>query len=299
MPNQEMHYLHISRSKISDEGTYRCELRHNFRKWISTNVDITVTAGDVAFQVDPITVFEVEFLNLTCRYRHLPNWELATFYQAKRNAHSTLLVHSETLLTTKANSSKGTASYHCTVGSRESRHVVLIHERFSKPTLRAEPGAETFEGQQLRVICFVEKSHSSNSLKYAFYHNGEDLNFTSAADLTLTEAASFKDSGVSFCEVNDLAHALKKESDDIHISVREAFSTLTLEAETEDQLFEGQQLKIICLVETNPSNSYLGYLLLARVGEHDLFGLSMVIVNVDGFINGLESRGFLEQWVFG
>ncbi|XP_067878188.1 Fc receptor-like protein 5 isoform X3 [Heterodontus francisci] len=253
----------IKKAKSSNRGMYWCELKRGDRRWVSPEVYISVTGGSLSIQADPPTVFEGDVLILTCRYKY-NSWQKmffkVEFYKDNSMIYSMQMTGRENLLRIKVNSSEHSGSYHCRAYSRQSRRVhVHVHELFSKPTLTIEPGAEIFEGHKLTVTCSVETVQSNVWLQYIFYKNGEALNLNSPNSFLRMEVASLDNSGPYRCEASAVRRDVKKESDAVSISVKQAFTKPTLRADTETQLFDGQQLKLVCLVEILDPTASLKY----------------------------------------
>ncbi|XP_067878416.1 Fc receptor-like protein 5 [Heterodontus francisci] len=222
----------------------------------------TTQGGNVTFQVNPSPVLEGGILNLICKQKfYLIPWKkVYIFYKDNIKIHSMKTSSWTNEHQIKVNSSKDSGHYYCTANDKESQRVhVRVQELFPKPKLTTDPAVELFEGQQLKLACSVATHKSNLYFEYSFYKNGEALKLNSYNIYRHRESASLNDSGTYLCEANAVRKAVKKKSDVISISVKQAFSKPTLRAEPEAQIFEGQQLKLICLVDIFQSKSSLRY----------------------------------------
>ncbi|XP_078069756.1 Fc receptor-like protein 3 [Mustelus asterias] len=218
----------------------------------STNV-----SDGVKLVVQQLPVFEGHSLYLQCKFTSILK-KYVTFYKDDMPIPSAKMKKSGNVFEIKVNSPKDSGLYHCAAGNDASDAVnVQVQELFSKPTLKIEPVNEILEGQSLNLICAVQAKHVQ--LQYSFYKNDTCINYNDVSKYKYKVAASLSDSGTYHCEANSLSHGLKKKSDEVSISVKEIFSKPVLKVESGEQLFEGQQLNLTCLVEIFRSNSLLTY----------------------------------------
>ncbi|XP_067878183.1 Fc receptor-like protein 2 isoform X2 [Heterodontus francisci] len=233
-------------------GFYHCLSKFAQRRWeYSTRLEVVTIDRYVALQVDPAIVFEGDMLNLTCRCRYKSYRKTVfTFYQDGRKIHSINVPHWKCLHSIEAVTLKHSGSYHCEIGYISSRSVpVHIHELFSKPKLRTVAETEIFEGQKLILICFIETIRSSIELQYSFYKDDKGLNFNSCDNFKPVGTVSLIDSGTYWCESNALSHGVRKQSDEVFLTVKQLFSKPILTTVLEAEIFEGQELNLACLAE--------------------------------------------------
>uniref|UniRef100_UPI00398E793D Fc receptor-like protein 2 n=1 Tax=Pristiophorus japonicus TaxID=55135 RepID=UPI00398E793D len=140
------------------------------------------------------------------------------------------------------------AFYHG-VKKKSDEVSVSVKEVFSKPVLSAESEVKLFEGQQLKLLCLVEISRSSSSLRYKFYKDGQALNFAEDHNYYIKETSRPDDSGSYLCEATTWNSEVKKLSNPVSVSVRRipvSKPELTISPGTE--LIEGDTASIACSV---------------------------------------------------
>ncbi|XP_048450404.1 platelet endothelial cell adhesion molecule-like, partial [Rhincodon typus] len=132
--------------------------------------------------------------------------------------------------------------------------------RFAEPVLRVEPAAEVFEGVQVTLMCIAQTARPSIRLRYTFYRDGSALE--SAPDdggVYTINAAAANVSGNYACEAIETTYGRRKRSDNVHLSVKQAFAVPKLTVHPEGQLVDGQRFKLMCSVEENLSEASLRY----------------------------------------
>ncbi|XP_059498058.1 Fc receptor-like protein 3 isoform X1 [Stegostoma tigrinum] len=220
-------------------------------------------AGRVAFYVVPVSPLEGETLELNCQCQYYYWWTKQdfTFYRNGKKIHSMKSTTDESSYHIKVKSTNDSGLYSCKIDGSESQHVhVQVQERFAKPVLRVEPAAEVFEGLRVTLTCIARRARRSIWLHYTFYRDGSALETAPDAGGVYTiNAAAANVSGNYACEAIETNSDLRKRSDNVHLSVREAFAVPKLTVYPEGQLVDGQWFKLMCLVEENLSEASLRY----------------------------------------
>ncbi|XP_060712956.1 Fc receptor-like A [Hemiscyllium ocellatum] len=216
----------------------------------------------MAFQVDPVSPLEGETLKLNCRYKSNRRWNKdVSFYRNGKKIHSMRFTGRGSSYSIKVNGTEDSGRYSCKIGGSESRNVnVLVRERFAKPVLRVEPTAEVFEGLPVTLTCTVRAARPSVHLHYSFYRDSAALEAVPGHGSMYTiNAAAANVAGNYACEAINTVYSLRKRSNSIHISIKQAFAVPVLIMRPEGQLFDGQRVKLVCWVEANPSQASLQY----------------------------------------
>ncbi|XP_072422997.1 Fc receptor-like protein 5 isoform X2 [Chiloscyllium punctatum] len=242
--------LTIGSAKRSDEASYRCELGMSYRKWVSNNLTITVSDGNVAFHVVPVSPLEGESMKLNCRYKYNLQWETTlSFYKKDEMIHSMKSTNGETAYNIKINSVADSGLYSCKISWYTSRSIdVHVQERFAKPVLRVGSTAEVFEGFPITLTCIVRAARPSVQLHYSFYRDNAALEAVRHHGAVYTiNAAAANFSGNYVCEVIETVYSLRKRSNSIHISVKQRFAKPVLRVEPAE-VFEGLQFTLTCTV---------------------------------------------------
>ncbi|XP_067833426.1 Fc receptor-like protein 5 [Heptranchias perlo] len=223
----------------------------------------TAQGGRVTLKAEPPSVLEGNILTLICRYNYYYWWhkdKAIKFYKDNSRIYEMKAKNSEARHTIKVTSSEYSGEYYCTLdGEKSPRVPVHVSELFSKPTLRAEPEAQIFEGQRLKFICSVETFITNSHLMYSFLKNGHALNLNTELNNYIMDTARPDDSGTYLCKATNFNSEVTKYSNAVSVLVKQLFSKPTLRAEPEAQIFEAQRLKFICSVETFVSNPHLCY----------------------------------------
>ncbi|XP_051864813.1 Fc receptor-like protein 5 [Pristis pectinata] len=250
----------INSAKHSDRGTYRCEFKFYNWKWVSQDVELAVTGGSVVLQIDPLSVYEGDSLQLTCRCKSSHGRNQLEFYKDWTLIHSLKAKDKAAVHTFKVNSLEGSGSYLCAVGRKYSNVVrVDVRELFSKPTVQIEPEGGIFEALPLTLTCDVQSTRSNILLRYTFYKDFETLSANSDNNFLHQEAATIEDSGTYSCEANAQTQGVQKWSEYISITVEELFSKPTLRIDHALEVLEGDPLTLNCFVQTINSNTPLQY----------------------------------------
>ncbi|XP_067833446.1 Fc receptor-like protein 2 isoform X2 [Heptranchias perlo] len=252
-----------SRAHSRSGGSYQCETwTPTWRK--SKSLEVVTIAHDkiLTLEVKPRAALRGQSIFLKCLVSHWVGGRSHVFLWYRNEKLITPTDESECTIENAQDSDE--ASYRCELKIGDRKWVspevdVTITELFSRVTLRADPQAKIFEGQQLKLVCSVETSRPNILLQYTFFKNDQPLNFDSYENDYRTELASLSDSGTYLCEANALLIGVKKKSDQVSVSVKQLFSRVTLRAEPQAQIFEGQQLKLVCSVETLRPNTRLQY----------------------------------------
>ncbi|XP_043539665.1 Fc receptor-like protein 3 [Chiloscyllium plagiosum] len=217
---------------------------------------------NVELHVDPVSLLEGERLKLNCRYKYYI-WRSkdSVFYKNGKKIHAVWFPGRESSYSTKVNSTNDSGWYSCKIGGSESRNVsVQVRERFAKPLLRVEPAPEVFEGLPVTLTCTVREARTSVHFHYSFYRDSAGLEAVPGHDFMYTiNAATVNVSGNYACEAIETVHSLRKRSDSIYISIKQAFAVPILIMHPEEQLFDGQRVKLVCWVEANPSQASLRF----------------------------------------
>ncbi|XP_043539689.1 platelet endothelial cell adhesion molecule-like isoform X3 [Chiloscyllium plagiosum] len=242
--------LTIGSAKHSYEASYRCELGMSYRKWVSNNLTITVSDGNVAFHVVPVLPLEGETMKLNCRYKYNSQSERKfAFYRKGKMIHSLRSTNGESAYNIKINSVADSGLYSCKISWHTSRSVdVHVQERFAKPVLSVGPTAEVFEGFPITLTCIVRAARPSVQLHYSFYRDNAALEAVHHHGAVYTiNAATANLSGNYACEVIETVYSLRKRSNSIHISVKQRFAKPVLRVEPAE-VFEGLQFTLTCTV---------------------------------------------------
>ncbi|XP_048477059.1 platelet endothelial cell adhesion molecule-like [Rhincodon typus] len=222
-----------------------------------------VPAGRVAFYVVPVSPLEGETLELNCQDQYYYWWPKKdfTFYRNEKKIHSIKSKTDESSYHIKVNSTNDSGQYSCKIDGSESQYVhVQVQERFAKPVLRVEPATEVYEGLQVTLMCIAQTGRPSIRLHYTFYRDGSTLETAPDDRIVYTiNAAAANVSGNYACEAIETNYGLRKRSDNVHLSVKQAFAVPKLTVHPEGQLVDGQWFKLMCLVEENLSEASLRY----------------------------------------
>ncbi|XP_043539698.1 platelet endothelial cell adhesion molecule-like isoform X2 [Chiloscyllium plagiosum] len=254
--------LTIESAAYSDEASYRCELKIGYKKWVSNELNITVSDGNVAFHVVPVSPLEGETVKLNCRSRLDIWWETEfTFYKKGKMIHSMKSEKRESSHSIKINSTDDSGLYSCKVYPYISWPVdVQVQERFAKPVLRVGPAAEVFEGLRLMLTCTVQMARPSVQFHYSFHRDSDALKTVPDHSSVYTiNATAANDSGNYSCEAIEAVYSLRKRSDNIHISIKQSFAVPKLTVRPEGQLFDGHRIELLCCIEENPFQASLWY----------------------------------------
>ncbi|XP_043539727.1 Fc receptor-like protein 6 isoform X2 [Chiloscyllium plagiosum] len=241
-------------------GSYHCEIYNSWKK--SETVKVVVTDRNVAFHVVPVSPLEGETLKLNCRYKYDHRWKKDFgFYRNGKKIHSMWLPGRESSYSIKVNSTDDSGWYSCKIDWSESRNVkVQVQERFAQPVLRVEPASEVFEGLPVTLTCTVPVAQPFVLLHYSFYRDSVALEAVPGLGSIYTiNAAAVNISGNYTCEAINTVYSLRKRSSSIQISIKQVYTVPVLTVRPEEQLFDGQRVKLVCWVEANPSQVSLQY----------------------------------------
>ncbi|XP_072422740.1 Fc receptor-like protein 2 [Chiloscyllium punctatum] len=241
-------------------GSYHCAISNSWKK--SETVEVVVTDRNVAFHVVPVSPLEGETLKLNCRYKYDHWWSKEfDFYRNGKKIHSMWLPGRESSYSIKVNSTDDSGWYSCKIDWSESRNVkVQVIERFAKPVLSVEPAPEVFEGLPVTLTCTVPVAQPFDLLHYSFYRDSAALEAVPGHGSVYTiNAAAVNISGNYTCEAVNTVYNLRKRSSSIHISIKQVYTVPVLTVRPEEQLFDGQRVKLMCWVEANPSQASLQY----------------------------------------
>ncbi|XP_043539719.1 platelet endothelial cell adhesion molecule-like isoform X2 [Chiloscyllium plagiosum] len=136
---------------------------------------------------------------------------------------------------------------------------LTVSERFAKPLLMVEPAAEVFEGLWLTLTCTAQAARPFIRLHYTFYRDSALEAGPDHGSIYTINAVAANVSGSYACEAIDTVYSLRKKSDSILISIKQAFALPMLKIHPGGQLLDGQRVKLVCWVEENPSQASLRY----------------------------------------
>ncbi|XP_078069580.1 Fc receptor-like protein 2 [Mustelus asterias] len=289
----------IGGAKYSDEGTYRCELRKDYVKWISNDVELTVKdlCSTPVLKVDPdVEVFVGQRLNFTCSAEKLQAHYLllSSFLKNKQ----TLDIPKEQdyyVIETAVLADSG--SYRCEVTSSKSIQkkfsdaltVLVKLIPVSKPNLEIQPRSEIIEGETASLICSVPSG--STPISYVFYNNltkeiyWENSNHSRIIYSIVNVRKN--DEGNYSCRVSNLASemALYSESKPLAVIVPVAGASLTSNAnKTECSI--GDRLVLQCQLKEGTSPQFLWYLnhqQLGSISEYYNFSTDGSQLNIHSF----------------
>ncbi|XP_072422990.1 Fc receptor-like protein 5 [Chiloscyllium punctatum] len=109
------------------------------------------------------------------------------------------------------------------------------------------PEGQLFDGQRVKLVCWVEANPSQASLRFSFYRNGILLQSPSVHSDYISESARPTDSGTYHCKVTD--GKVWKRSNQLYLSIRRIpVSKPELIIQPGKYLIEGDTGSLICSV---------------------------------------------------
>ncbi|XP_067878187.1 Fc receptor-like protein 2 isoform X2 [Heterodontus francisci] len=177
------------------------------------------------------------------------------FFRNEREIKQT----SQSKWTIKKAKSSNRGMYWCELKRGDRRWVspeVYISVTGGSLSIQADPPT-VFEGDVLILTCrYKYNSWQKMFFKVEFYKDNSmiySMQMTGRENLLRIKVNSSEHSGSYHCR------AYSRQSRRVHVHVHEAFTKPTLRADTETQLFDGQQLKLVCLVEILDPTASLKY----------------------------------------
>ncbi|XP_069783095.1 Fc receptor-like protein 4 isoform X2 [Narcine bancroftii] len=252
----------IKKVKSSDEATYHCEMKNDYCRGVSQSVNVIVPVGrNVILQINLLSVWEGDSLQLTCRCKRCYGRKRFKFHKDGKSIKDLRINKNSVTYRIQSAHLEDVGSYSCTYEKSTSNQVdVNVRERFSKPVLRVEQEGEIFVSQPLAITCHVEKFDPGVRLTYIFYKDFKTLQDHSEINYWNVGSALMDDSGTYSCAVLSMWRSLRKESNVVAITVKQVFSEPELRISHVPTVFEGDELKFLCFVETIHANVLLQYI---------------------------------------
>ncbi|XP_009676381.2 Fc receptor-like protein 4 [Struthio camelus] len=220
---------------------------------------LLLTAQTSLLTLDPpwSMIFPGETVTLTCQGSHLLGQGATAWYHNDK-----FFAHTDTYTYRITNAKqKQTGKYQCqSPGSMHSNSVTLTIS--SDWLILQVPSYMVFEGDPLHMRCRGWNNWSVSMVKY--YKDGADITPQYAsAELSIPRAQT-NHSGRYHCIgwINSISSLIKRESQVLHVSVQELFSSPVLSLDNSTEPLEGSPLVMSCVTHLSPhkSHTHLQYL---------------------------------------
>ncbi|XP_038023888.2 Fc receptor-like protein 4 isoform X2 [Anas platyrhynchos] len=204
------------------------------------------------------TIFRGESVTLRCRGSQPSGQQPTTWYHNDKILART---DTDTYRITNARQ-KQTGTYKCqSPGSVASNPITLIVS-YDWLILQV-PSHAVFEGELLCMQCRGWEPGSVTSVQY--FRDGADITTRYASDKQLCiPRAETQQSGRYRCtgQMNSFLSVIKRESQELHVCIRELFSSPVLSVASSAETLEGSPLNLSCVTHLSPHSprSILWYL---------------------------------------
>nr|XP_047911445.1 Fc receptor-like protein 3 isoform X2 [Anser cygnoides] len=198
------------------------------------------------------TIFRGESVTLRCRGSHPHRQQPTTWYHNDKILART---DTDTYRITNARQ-KQTGRYKCqSPGSVSSNPITLIVS-YDWLILQVPPHV-VFEGEPLCMQCRGWDPGSMTSVRY--FRDGADITTLYASDKQLCiPQAKTHQSGRYRCtgQMNSFLSVIKRESQELHVFIKELFSSPVLSVASSAETLEGSPLNLSCVTHLSPHSPH-------------------------------------------
>ncbi|GCC20458.1 hypothetical protein chiPu_0019018 [Chiloscyllium punctatum] len=248
----------INAAAANFSGNYVCEVIetvYSLRKRSnSIHISVKQRFAKPVLRVEPAEVFEGLQFTLTCTVlAALPSVRLHySFY--RDSAALQTAPDRGSVYTINSAAANVSGNYACEaidtvyrLMKRSNSIHISVKQAFAIPMLTVHPEGQLFDGQRVKLVCWIEEYTSQASLWYSFYRNEVPLQSPSDHSNYISESAHPTDSGTYHCEVTD--GNVWKRSHQLYLSIRRIpVSKPELIIQPGKDLIEGDPGSLICSV---------------------------------------------------
>ncbi|XP_043539695.1 platelet endothelial cell adhesion molecule-like isoform X8 [Chiloscyllium plagiosum] len=248
----------INAATANLSGNYACEVIetvYSLRKRSnSIHISVKQRFAKPVLRVEPAEVFEGLQFTLTCTVLVAwPSLQLHYWFYRDSAALQTAPDHGS-VYTINSAAANVSGNYACEaintvygLMKRSNSIHISVKQAFTIPMLTVHPEGQLFDGQRVKLVCWIEEYPSQASLWYSFYRNEVPLQSPSDHRDYISESAHPTDSGTYHCEVTD--GKVWKRSNQLYLSIRRIpVSKPELIIQPEKDLIEGDPGSLICSV---------------------------------------------------